>query len=377
MGHQRAAQALAQAFEQLPGVGTTVADTLDHARPLFRRTYASLYLRVADRAPTFWSMYYAHTDRPPVPGSVFEGMRALSTGAGVDGLPALLERERPDAIVATHFLPVEALSRLRAHGLPPIALVLTDYHAHQFWAIDGVDRYFVPTAATREQLAARGIPRAKIAVAGIPIKSRATAPADRLEARRRLGLSPWQPVVTLLGSGLPVARVRAIVEELLARRLPATLLVAAGRNHALAARLAALERFENLDVRVFGPLPSLDPLFAVSDLAIGKAGGLTVSELLAHGLPLIIPTPVPGQERWNAEYVARAGAGFGIASSREIARATVALLGDTARRAEMARAALAASRPGAAESIAGHVLDDLAHFRPHPQPSIGAEAWAL
>jgi processive 1,2-diacylglycerol beta-glucosyltransferase len=244
-----------------------------------------------------------------------------------------------------------------------VSLVLTDYHAHQFWAVDGADRYFVPTEATRSQLVARGIPRAKVAVAGIPVNPQLEAPADRLAARRWLGLPPWQPVVTLIGSGMPVARVRSIATELLARRMPATLLVAAGRNHELADRLADLETAAHGAMRVFGPLPSLDPLFAASDLVIGKAGGLTVSEVLARGVPLIIPTPVPGQERWNAAYVAQAGAGMGCATPREVACAVDELLGDTAQRAAMARAALAAGRPTAASAIAGQVLADMASFR--------------
>ena len=36
---------------------------------------------------------------------------------------------------------------------------------------------------------------------------------------------------------------------------------------------------------------------------LSKAGGLTVSEVLARGVPLLLPTPLAGQERWNADYM--------------------------------------------------------------------------
>ncbi|MBK9710197.1 MAG: galactosyldiacylglycerol synthase [Kouleothrix sp.] len=369
MGHQRAALALAQALRQSPGVSVEVEDTLDHARSFFRRVYAGAYLGIADRVPAFWSLYYASTNQPrshSQPG-LYERFRLLSTSVGVPGLPALLDRVRPDAIVCTHFLPIEALAPLRRFGLPPVYLVLTDYHAHQFWALDGVDRYFVPTAAARDQLAALGVPRPAITVAGIPVDPALSQPADRLAARRRLGLEPWQPVVTLVGSGMPAERVRAIAAALLERRLPATLLIATGRNHDLAASLGDLERTASSALRVLGPQPSLDPLFVASDLVIGKAGGLTVSEVLARGVPLIIPTPVPGQERWNAEHVVGAGAGLQGASARGIARMVADLLDDDDRRAAMSRAALAAGRPAAAQTIAAEVLADIQ--RPHaPKP---------
>jgi processive 1,2-diacylglycerol beta-glucosyltransferase len=37
-------------------------------------------------------------------------------------------------------------------------------------------------------------------------------------------------------------------------------------------------------------------LMAVSDLIITKPGGLTTSEVLAMGKPLMIVNPIPGQE---------------------------------------------------------------------------------
>jgi processive 1,2-diacylglycerol beta-glucosyltransferase len=364
MGHQRAALALARVFEQLPGVSAQVEDTLDHARPLFSRSYRGSYLSIADRAPSLWSRFYQQTDRPHGPDSLLGLARALSTSVGVRQLPELLARARPDAIVCTHFLPVEALAPLRRYGLPPISCVITDYHAHAFWAFEGADRYFVPTARARMELIAAGIPAAQVQVTGIPIDPALNQPLDRVAARRVLGVPAWQPIVTLIGSGMPAERVRAIVQTLLARRLPATLVVAVGRNHELATRLADIELRAGAALCVLGPQPSLDPLIATSELVIGKAGGLTVSEVLARGVPLIIPTPVAGQELWNVDYVVHAGAGLGRRSAADLAQAVDDLLHDRARRAAMAAAAQAAGRPAAAATIAARVLADIGHARP-------------
>src|SRR3954471_24953120 len=175
MGHQRAALALAQAFEQQPNTSATVEDTLQRSLPLFRRSYVGSYLGIADKAPEFWSFFYAQTDRP---SSLLDGARALSTSVGVRGLPALLDHVQPDAIICTHFLPIEALALMR-RDMPPIYCVLTDYHAHQFWACPGVERYFVPTDATRREIIVAGAPPARVHVSGIPIDPALDAPADR------------------------------------------------------------------------------------------------------------------------------------------------------------------------------------------------------
>jgi UDP-N-acetylglucosamine:LPS N-acetylglucosamine transferase len=84
-----------------------------------------------------------------------------------------------------------------------------------------------------------------------------------------------------------------------------------------------------------------------------------VSEVLARGTPLIIPTPVAGQEQWNVEHVERAGAGRGLSSTVDLAQAAAELLRDRSLRATMAAAAKAAGRPAAAATIAARVLADL------------------
>jgi processive 1,2-diacylglycerol beta-glucosyltransferase len=371
MGHQYAALALAKAFTQQPDTSVTVEDTLLRSLPLFRRSYVGSYLGIADKAPEFWSFFYAQTDRP---SSLLDGARALSTSVGVRGLPALLEHAQPDAIICTHFLPIEALALMRRR-LPPIYCVLTDYHAHQFWACPGVERYFVPTEAAQRELIAAGAAPARVHVSGIPIDPALDAPADRAAARQQLGLPQDHSVVALLGSGLPAERVRGISLALLAklrsaagRHAPATVLVATGRNRELAARLAGLEQAAGGALRVLGPQPSLDPLIVASDLVLSKAGGLTVSEVLARGVPLLLPTPLAGQEQWNADYVIGAGAALGYDTASELAAAAADLLANPARRAAMSAAARAIARPAAAQSIVARVLADIEYRAPTLRP---------
>ena len=46
---------------------------------------------------------------------------------------------------------------------------------------------------------------------------------------------------------------------------------------------------------------------SVSDLVITKPGGLTTTESLASGLPIIVINPIPGQEEENAEFLEKNG----------------------------------------------------------------------
>ena len=44
---------------------------------------------------------------------------------------------------------------------------------------------------------------------------------------------------------------------------------------------------------------------ACADLAVGKPGGLSTSECLALGLPMLVVSPIPGQEERKDEAQAR------------------------------------------------------------------------
>lgn len=365
MGHYRAATALQRAFAQTAGTVARVEDTLRYARTVFRKAYAGSYLTLADHVPVFWSQFYALTDRPLRPHHPVASVRSLSTALGVHDLAGLLAETHPAAIICTHFLPAEVLGPLRPYAVPPVYMVVTDYRAHHFWACPGVDGYFVPTETVRDQLVAAGVARSQVHVTGIPIDPSLADPYDQTAARQALHVSRRRPVVLLNGSGIAPKRVRAIAEALLARRMPGTLLVAAGRNHELVALLADLDSTDHTEVRVLGQQPSLDPLIVASDLVVGKAGGLTVSEVLARGVPLIIPTPAPGQEQWNAAHVVQGGAGVCRETAVDVAQAVMALLYDHRQRASMAEAARALGRPTAALAIANHVHADLTRgYRP-------------
>ena len=48
-------------------------------------------------------------------------------------------------------------------------------------------------------------------------------------------------------------------------------------------------------------------LMSISDLVVTKPGGLTTTESLASGLPIIVINPIPGQEEENAEFLEQNG----------------------------------------------------------------------
>jgi processive 1,2-diacylglycerol beta-glucosyltransferase len=95
---------------------------------------------------------------------------------------------------------------------------------------------------------------------------------------------------------------------------------------------------------------------AAADVVVTKSGGLTVSECLAVGRPVLVVRPTPGQEERNSDFLLENGAGL-KAVAPEILRWKLARLwNDPDRLAGLARTARALARPNAARDIAKVVL---------------------
>lgn len=116
--------------------------------------------------------------------------------------------------------------------------------------------------------------------------------------------------ITLLGGGIQSNRIRRVAEQLLNTALHGTLVIVAGRNQELLNQMQNVENGATLRVLKLGFIDYVDVLIAASDVVITKTGRLTVSEILAQGAPMIIVDPIPGQEEWNADFVAGSGAGI-------------------------------------------------------------------
>jgi processive 1,2-diacylglycerol beta-glucosyltransferase len=361
-GHQRAATALADAFTRKQAGDVRVEDTLDYGNRAFRRAYTQSYLDLSAHAPAIWRLFYEGTNvRDPKSVELLNRLRSLVERPGGTHLARLVARFAPDAIVCTHFLPVELLLRLKRRGrLPqPIYCVVTDVVAHCFWATPAIDGYFVASELTREQLIAMGVAPTIIHLSGIPVDPAIAEPKTLAAMRLRHAFPLDQPLISLFGGGLDVERVRMMVAGLLARDIPGTLTVVAGRNAALAAALADLADGPRLRLRVLDFIAYVDDLVAASDLVISKAGGLIVSEVLARGAPLLLIDPIPGQEEWNADYVVSEGAGVQLRMVELIPLTVERLLAQPERLALLRRYAQALGRPRAALEIAEAILCDL------------------
>lgn len=361
-GHSAAASAIAEAGRKAGLLFSAIEIAGDH-HPAAGLAVARGYHGLLRAAPGLYGAMYrgdwARSVLRAVRGAYLSlgGARRLRDGVRRSGASVVV---CPQAAVAA----VLSLARARGELDIPVVSVLTDYGAHPFWADPPADLILAPGPEAVEALAALGVPRRRLAATGIPVHPSFAEAPSRAEARRFLALPPAAPVALLTGGGKGLGGLDRAAAVLLAESPRAHVLVLCGANDRLRASLSA-RRDAGARLRAFGPQPPalVAAMMAASDVHIGKPGGLSSAESLASGLPMVLTSPLPGQEEANAAHLRAAGAAVEGGAPALAARRAADLLADPPSLRAMRAAALAAGRPDSAAAVVS-MIAELAFDRP-------------
>jgi processive 1,2-diacylglycerol beta-glucosyltransferase len=135
------------------------------------------------------------------------------------------------------------------------------------------------------------------------------------------------------------------------------LLVVCGRNEKMKKRLEAITKNAGDRARITGFATNVHDLMEAADLVITKSGGLTVSEALSRGAPMIVYMPIPGQEERNCDYLLERGAAVKAHGVATIDFKVKELLSAPDRLKRMRAAAEAIARPHAARDVLRIICD--------------------
>ena len=364
-GHRRAAEALAQAAKsRWPQATVECLDVLTCAPSWFRAGYAWSYLFLVRHLSWIWKFSYCALDA----GSFYRLVQPLRRAWNAFIVRAFVEQlkaDPPDMILTTHFLPTNVCATGKAAGWlsAPLVVVVTDLHPHWFWVEPASDAVVVATPESARVCEQRGIAPGKIHVLGIPIGAAFTFTPDRDALRTQLGVMPNRQTILVTSGGTTIGHFELVVESLIAleQEMPSQLqlLVVCGEDAGARERLLKRAHTSPMPLNVFGFIDNMAELMAVSDLAVAKAGGLTVSEALGRTLPLVLYHIIPGQEQMNAQYLADHGAGLIAHGAHEVAQTVRDCIRDPQRLARMREAAKQLSHPHAADEIMAQVVQPL------------------
>lgn len=356
-GHVRAADALAKSFAGDPRVEAVEhIDALHYTNKLFHDFYSKLYLKLVQSAPEVLGWAYKASDEPWKNDAVRLRLDRLQSQKLVN----FIKKFRPDITICTHFMPTGIISHLIEKGVlnAHLSIVVTDLDMHAMWLTRTFHRFFVAIDETKAHLEALGLPSDRVTVSGIPVDPVFAEPIDRRAMRLSLGLDPDLPTLLFSAGAFGVSPAEFVVSKLMQLRHKVQTIVICGKNESAQEGVRAIVGANNPLFKVLGYTNRMHDLMKVSDLYIGKPGGLTTAECLACKLPMAIITPIPGQEERNSDHLLEDGAAVRCNELATIAFKIDRLLDDPGRLARMSEAAAKLGRPFASRTIVETLLED-------------------
>lgn len=305
-GHYNAAVAIEKGLKQIDG-GTIVRkiDIFDQTNPIIGKLVNKAYLKVLDKNPELWGRMY---DNPDVMKTVNKARDAFHK-INMRKIGKLFDKFEPDAVFCTQAYPcgmIAQYKKIKGKNIPLIG-VLTDYAPHSYWLFDEVDYYVVPSDETAHVFESKGIAPEKIKLYGIPVDPDFSMKQDKKPMRENINIEEKDPTILIMGGNQGLGEVEEAVRSLGGdTRHNYQLLVVTGTNKKLYSSILKLSRdFPDKKIRVFAYVENISELMEVSDIIVTKAGGLTIAEAMVKGLPIIIVSPIPGQERMNSDHLVK------------------------------------------------------------------------
>lgn len=383
-GHMAAASAIQESWRKLrPEDSVQLVDVLNFFSRLHRKLYSDGWVHIATHAPDLWGMVFDRTDDLEVTRRLRQTRNLFPSGSRTRFKRFIREFD-PDVVLCTHYLPVEVLGTLKkpiqvrsesgssfcrtgflssgsGHETdsgtgtlkPFVVSVVTDFEVHAIWMAPSVDLYCVAAEESKARLLARGVPSESIVATGIPVAPKFSTRPNVRAVRKALGVRDDLPLLLVLSGGFGMGPVAEILVQLDRVKKPLQVIAVCGRNDDLRRELACREHKH--PTRVLGFVSNMHELMAAADLIITKPGGLTVSEALAMGRPLLIANPIPGQESANSDFLLSHGAAVKVNSTEDISQRVQSLLGSR-KLGAMRKAAAALGRPDAAFTVCQEVL---------------------
>ncbi|SDD77794.1 processive 1,2-diacylglycerol beta-glucosyltransferase [Paenibacillus sp. UNCCL117] len=336
-GHRQAARALAEARGAVgrPQVETEVVDYMQEVYTLLHPVIKYGFLHGVEKLPFLYGYFYRRSRESMELSAAARSFLRL----GQSRLEELLKAKQPDLVICTFPLAAAAVSLLKEKGRCSAALVtvITDYADHALWVQPHTDLFLVGSEKVARALEKRGIAESRISVTGIPVRTSFFGGGDRASYRSELGLDPKRQVVLVMGGGwgLMTEETRSLIRSPLVRERLQLVFLCGSNEKARRLLEKELASMPTPHVRILGFTEEVHRWMGSADLLLTKPGGLTTSEAIASGLPMLLYKPIPGQEEENAKALVEAGVAIRASKDRRLLDQLLELAQSKAKLEEM------------------------------------------
>lgn len=282
-----------------------IVDTLTYISPILNKIIIGSYLKIIQINPSLYRKLYYIIDSNSKLSSIqlnskFNSLLSIK-------LKKLIDDFKPDTIISTHPIPTEMLSILKLKlGLNvPVITIITDYAPHNFWFHKGIDAYITANKSLIRDISKKGIDENKIYNLGIPVNPEFFKKYDRVQILTSLNLSPNKFTILIMGGGLGIGKILELCNKLDKIENDMQMIVVTGKNSKLYNQLVKLKSNFLKDIRILKYTNEINKYMQASDLLFTKPGGITITEAMISSIPIVLFSPIPGQEEKNVEFLTK------------------------------------------------------------------------
>lgn len=353
LGHKRCAEALEEVFKKDKNE-VLIIDALYYINPLFRKTLGKFYLGILKTTPYIWKGFHNKSFLFDVIQEFKGGLERLLSKK----FKKLIKDFKPDRIICTQGFPCGIIAYLKRNKKINTLLyaVITDFDVHKYWIYREVDKYFVANKESKLKLIKNEISSDKIYITGIPISLKFKKEFDKKNILKKLRLKDT-PIITILGGGAGLTKTKKIIKILDEVPLDFQMIIVTGKNTRNYNQIKKIKTKKNIEPLQF--IENLNDIYTISDLIIGKPGGLTSSEILSKRVPLVIINPIPGQEESNTHFLIKNKVAIKINKIKNLAKLVYCLLKNKQKLKELKNNTNKLRKPDATYNIIKIIKSDI------------------
>ena len=324
-GHLSAAKAIKNCLDKnYPECETLMVDCVEYINKYLNKISTTAYKEMAKKFPWMWKFVYNNSEH-----GALAKISSTSNKLMSKKLNNILQEFDPDLVISTHPFSNQMCAYLKKDKKIncKIATILTDMAPHSQWTVGSeyIDYFFVANKEMKNALSDEGIADFKIFVTGIPLSERFKTDFDKELICKNFGLSADKKTILFFAGGefgLGRKRTSFIFRALIRLFKDYQIVAISGRNKRMFSKFNKLVEGYNVSdrVKVLEYTDKVPELMHISSIVVTKPGGLTTTESLASGLPIIVVNPIPGQEEENANFLVRNGVAIWIKDDDNVAR---------------------------------------------------------
>ena len=304
-GHHSTAKAIIEKFSDC-GHECEMLDIFEYINPHLSNTVQDGYLLSTKYLPEIYGKVYDTMAEKDTPYKKYSPATLVSKLVS-HKLRSYVELFSPDLVIGTHSYAGMVMTNLAESGTIscPTMGVVTDFTVHPFWESTKLDYYVIADKRLTYEMIKKGIPEEKVLPIGIPIRKQFESKLPQSEARQKLGLADKKTILIMMGS-MGYGNIKKPLIEIDESDEDFQVVCICGSNERM--RKAISKYPWRKDIRAYGFMDNIDIMMDSADIIVSKPGGLTTSETLAKGLPMITMNPIPGQEDKNLMFLLNNGA---------------------------------------------------------------------